>query len=1329
MASAAAAAGGDRRIVRMDDATANRICSGQVITQLATAVKELVENALDAHASTVEVRLREFGAEAVEVVDNGSGIAAADFAALTRKSATSKIRDFDDVTGVASFGFRGEALAALCEVSGSFTVVTRTADEPVGHRLVYDRAGRLVSDAPAARAVGTTVTLTDLFAPLPVRRKDFLKTLARHYDGLLRALEAYALRAVGGKRLLVSNLVTGSAGLGRGGGGGGASKPATAKGAAASAAGGGGVGASWGAAKGGSSGKAAAAAAADRSGSSSASAAAASSSAAGADSDGDDDDGDAALPSVTAPKGTRQTVLKTTGKGGAGAAGGSSSSSAPAAAAHSDVDALLAGLRDNIVDVFGGKFADTLVAVDIPLSDELFPLPRGGGGARRQSGGAVSSAVAMGGDGDGDGESAASAAAAAAAPGATAADTSASSSASGSGSSSSSFMISPTAPQPPLPPSEEVAYGGGEGGGVVTMADDDRGANDDGEGAAAAADTAALVAPVPAAARQRIVGFVSKAGTGVGRANTAKQFLFLNGRPVDVPSLSKTLQEVWRCYEMGHRPAYVLDLQLRSGAFDVNVSPDKREVILVGQAAVTDALKAGLHALWEPSRRTFAVAPLVVTEPGGGPLAASTGMGAAAASRRDAGGAASAGSSSSGDSSAAGTRLGGAPPLAPTSADSGRTAGSALAVGTPSVAALMAASSLTSADASLASVKQAYRRQLHAAGGGVAGEEEEGAGLRPPPGSGSASAASALSSISFPSATSSVGDVAALASAAGAGGSRAAAAVAASSSSIAGDDEDTEHEDDDEEDVGDTGGDNSATAAAANATVTTSGELDTNIGAAAGAPSPPTVSGAKRGRRGSEDDDSGRRPGKQPHLQQQTLHYSTQAAAAVASGKAPPSVRPLASMAATGSATESPPPSSPRQQSRTRSLLSAPAPPPLPSGTPERARKQREAVDVATIRAAYRTEAVDPAAAAPPTEAAVGASAEAAGPSQSLFSSHRHTTLTAAGAGAGGESSSATTPAAPTSSSSAAAIADAAVLSGAVSDVSLAACAAAGGGDLPSRLAVEATYSRVLTKAHFAAMAAGGIVGQFNKGFIVAGVPDAPGGGGSSDLFILDQHACDEKFLFETLQARAEVTLQQLLVPRPLSLSPAEEATVADHADIFNANGFHFEVNPGGPPGGRVALVAVPNVRGIAFGDEDVRELAAAIADAGLPPAPPPGTPLTEAQAAARRVRLPRWRAIWASRACRDAVMIGDALPHRVQARVVGQMAALEQPWNCPHGRPTLRHLVDLAQLRPPLAPAGPPHALTYAGLAGEEVEDDDDDDVVVDEANAAAAADGGGDA
>ena len=172
----------------------HRICSGQVVLDLAGAVKELVENALDAGATNIEVRLRDHGQDSVEVVDNGCGVKSDDLAMMTKKYATSKIRDFGDLDGLASFGFRGEALSSLCALS-DLSVATRTADDDAGTRVEYDAEGNVRSRGVVARAVGTTVTVQNVFVRLPVRRKELARNVKREYGKLLNVLQAYALVA------------------------------------------------------------------------------------------------------------------------------------------------------------------------------------------------------------------------------------------------------------------------------------------------------------------------------------------------------------------------------------------------------------------------------------------------------------------------------------------------------------------------------------------------------------------------------------------------------------------------------------------------------------------------------------------------------------------------------------------------------------------------------------------------------------------------------------------------------------------------------------------------------------------------------------------------------------------------------------------------------------------------------------------------------------------------------------------------------------------------------------------------------------------------------
>ena len=182
-------------ISSLDAESIRLMCSGQVVVDLASAVKELVENALDAAATSVDVRFVDYGASEIECSDDGCGIASADFASIAERYKTSKLREFSALQTINSFGFRGEALASLCELAEEFWVVTRCASERVGARLAFSRDGSIISATACARSVGTTVKVKGLFNNLPVRRADFLRNKKRHYTRALRIMHAYTLIA------------------------------------------------------------------------------------------------------------------------------------------------------------------------------------------------------------------------------------------------------------------------------------------------------------------------------------------------------------------------------------------------------------------------------------------------------------------------------------------------------------------------------------------------------------------------------------------------------------------------------------------------------------------------------------------------------------------------------------------------------------------------------------------------------------------------------------------------------------------------------------------------------------------------------------------------------------------------------------------------------------------------------------------------------------------------------------------------------------------------------------------------------------------------------
>ncbi|KAF8196979.1 DNA mismatch repair protein [Pholiota molesta] len=196
-------------IKAIDKASIHHITSGQVVVDLQTAVKELVENSLDGGATNIEVRFKNYGLSTIEVIDNGCGISEEDHESIALKHRTSKLETFSDLLSVHTFGFRGEALSSLCALSEQVTVCTATAATvPMGTLLVLDGSGQIKKTSKAARKQGTTVTLTNIFSPLAVRRKELERNIKREFGKALALLNAYALGPCAGSpaiRLTVSN--------------------------------------------------------------------------------------------------------------------------------------------------------------------------------------------------------------------------------------------------------------------------------------------------------------------------------------------------------------------------------------------------------------------------------------------------------------------------------------------------------------------------------------------------------------------------------------------------------------------------------------------------------------------------------------------------------------------------------------------------------------------------------------------------------------------------------------------------------------------------------------------------------------------------------------------------------------------------------------------------------------------------------------------------------------------------------------------------------------------------------------------------------------------
>jgi DNA mismatch repair protein MutL len=177
------------RIALLSSEVADQIAAGEVVDRPASVVKELLENALDAGATTVDIDIEEGGRRLVRVSDDGVGMDRADATLSIERHATSKIRTSSDLVGVRSFGFRGEALSAICSVS-RFSVTTSTVD---GAGTMLQAAGGSLHDvSDTARRKGTTVSVEDLFYNTPARAR-FLRGTRSEWRATSDVLTSIAL--------------------------------------------------------------------------------------------------------------------------------------------------------------------------------------------------------------------------------------------------------------------------------------------------------------------------------------------------------------------------------------------------------------------------------------------------------------------------------------------------------------------------------------------------------------------------------------------------------------------------------------------------------------------------------------------------------------------------------------------------------------------------------------------------------------------------------------------------------------------------------------------------------------------------------------------------------------------------------------------------------------------------------------------------------------------------------------------------------------------------------------------------------------------------------
>lgn len=197
----------------------------------------------------------------------------------------------------------------------------------------------------------------------------------------------------------------------------------------------------------------------------------------------------------------------------------------------------------------------------------------------------------------------------------------------------------------------------------------------------------------------------------------------------------------------------------------------------------------------------------------------------------------------------------------------------------------------------------------------------------------------------------------------------------------------------------------------------------------------------------------------------------------------------------------------------------------------------------------------------------------------------------------------------------------------------------------------EQTLSLNVSKSDFFGMT---VVGQFNLGFILVLR--------QNEIFIIDQHASDEKSNYERLLRETIIDSQHMAQPKEIELSSIEKLSIGEHLETLKRNGFDIVVQENKVGDTRYFLTALPVSRNIAFDTSDLLEILSLLVE-GSPP---------------DSVRCTKAKRMFASRACRSSIMIGTALTKERMQAIVWHLGEMDAPWNCPHGRPTMRHLASL---------------------------------------------------
>ncbi|WVQ97418.1 hypothetical protein IAU59_004531 [Kwoniella sp. CBS 9459] len=991
----------------------HRIHSGHVVLDLQGAIKELVENSLDAGATNIDVRIKDNGLDSVEISDNGSGIAEADWESIGLKHHTSKLPSLADLYKVTTFGFRGEALSALCALCESVTVITSTKETaPMGSIIKLGRDGTVVnSSGKVARPRGTTITLTGLFVPLPVRRKEFERTVKRELTKALTLLTAYALVPASvssvegrpGVRLKVETI-----GAGR--------------------------------------------------------------------------------------TGKRSTQLSTDGRG---------------------------SLRSSVGAVWGHKALDGVQDINLELDVEIDRVM-----ARR----------------------------------------------------------------------EGISEG---------------------------------------TQRVKVVGLISSAQWGQGRASADRQFYYINGRPCNITTVARAVNEVYKSFNTNQVPLTILDFQIPPESVDINVSPDKRTIFVHSEDRLIEALKIALDQFFQPSRSTFVVGGATQT----------------VQSMRQIQSQLPSYSASHVDSEAASGPGG--------KADEGLEEAEAEAD---------ELDALPEADLGEEAPKRASPSNEHVAEADavieIDTESEEEVPARTPSWT-SSRPSRQHSQVSRPSRIPSPPPTTAIST---------------------------------QRRIQQTLDTSTASWSPDKKSKSTASSLSSSTGSRARAGPGPSSREARANLRkrleGYASQSGGIMRNDEPDSDNEEREAEEEGAVTVADDLAVE--RAKAGSSSAGISTKDPgveeeeisidqlaeEDSDKEEEDDPASLFEHAAsaadeaqsinrrrPPDEPIFVDE---GETTPVDGGEILTEQEDEDV-------PMAVDSGVNDEPARPSpRRKTSSYRDEISSTAVQGemtlkfdlprlrsryAARRKQRLDLE---TEKQNKKKVRDA---FDAVKEAGLA--VAAGIANKDAALAEEA-LSRVISKEDFARME---VLGQFNRGFIIARLKSEthhPGedvtrtkgrASGTDDLFIIDQHACDEKYNFETLQRTTVIKGQSLIKPRPLQLTAGDEIVAMENLDILHRNGFDVKVDEEALPGRgeKISLLAMPVSKDTTFDFKDLEQLLHMLGDGARPQG--------------QMVRCTKARAMFAMRACRKSVMIGKALTKGQMVNLLRNMGTIDQPWNCPHGRPTMRHL------------------------------------------------------